>query len=62
MRAAAAASVAGRARDRFIVNLTVHPGAGAPPCLLLFGAVQIPGHGERSMRKPVPSIPLVTWR
>jgi hypothetical protein len=41
MKAAAVASVAGRAKDRFIVNLTVHLGAGAPSCLLLFGAVQI---------------------
>jgi hypothetical protein len=41
MRAAAVASVAGRTKDRFIGNLIVHPGAGAPPCRLLFGAVQL---------------------
>jgi hypothetical protein len=43
MRAAAIASVAGRAKDRFIVNPIVHPGAGAgaPTCMLLFGAVQL---------------------
>jgi hypothetical protein len=61
MRAAAVASVAGRTKERFIVNLIVHPGAGAPPCLLLFGAVQLPGQGERSPTKPVPSILQMTW-